>query len=177
MDLGATLCTRSRPRCGDCPVAVRCGALRQGRVDELPAQRPARRVDVRSAELVLLLSGDAVLLERRPAKGLWGGLWSLPELSPPAREGAVAGVDESAVAGWVGARFGVAVDAVSVHGEIRHAFTHFRLRARVWRVRLAPGSPAGPGMLERLALREAAGAPLPRPVRTLLEGLGDRAGG
>ena len=176
MDLGATLCTRSRPRCHDCPVAARCGARLQGRVDALPAKRPARRVAVRTAELVLLLSGDAVLLERRPATGLWGGLWSLPEFSPPAKDGPASQADAAAVSAWVGRRFGVRVAQAAVHGEIRHAFTHFRLQARVWQVRLEAGAPVPAGVLERLAPRDAGAAPLPRPVRSLLEGLDDTAG-
>jgi len=171
MDLGATLCTRSRPRCDDCPVAARCGARRQGRVDALPARRPARRVDVRTAELVLLVCGDTVLLERRPATGLWGGLWSLPEFSPPAKDGPAPQADAQAVSDWVRRRFGLRVEAVCVHGEVRHAFTHFRLQARVWQARIAPDAIHPAGLLERLAPREAGTAPLPRPVRSLLEAL------
>jgi A/G-specific adenine glycosylase len=195
MDLGATVCVRTRPRCEVCPVAAHCEARAQGRVDALPTPRPARASDVRRAELLLLRSGDAVLLERRPPTGLWGGLWSLPELTPPTRGGVEAtgtvdtpdtsggtdgtdgpGLDAVTVAARVVARYGAPVGAPTVHGEIRHAFTHFRLRARVWSATLDAGASQVPVPgHEWLAPGEAAGAPLPRPIKTLLTGLDDPA--
>ena len=176
MDLGATVCVRTRPRCASCPVAARCEARAQGREDALPTARPARIVPVRRAELMLLRSGGAVLLERRAPSGLWGGLWSLPELAAPERDApARADTGPAAVAAWVAARYGPLADRPQVHGEIRHAFTHFRLHARVWEAVLADADTQAaraprPGH-EWLALIDADGAPLPRPVKTLLTGL------
>ena len=171
MDLGATLCVRARPRCEACPVATRCVARVQGRVDALPAPRPARAVDTRSADWLLLRSGDAVLLERRARTGLWGGLWSLPELSPP---GAPRPVDSVApdVLDWVRGRLGATVIETRQVAQVRHAFTHFRLRARVWEARVDAATAAAEPPADHLwmALREAADAPLPRPVKTLLTG-------
>jgi A/G-specific adenine glycosylase len=175
MDLGATLCVRTRPRCADCPVAGRCEARAQGRVDVLPTPRPARVTETRSADWLLLRAGDAVLLERRASSGLWGGLWSLPEPSPPLRAAAVEPPpDADAIAAWAAARIGSlpGLQAAAPVAEVRHAFTHFRLRARVWQALLPgdarPPAPAGPLWL---ALSEVEGAPLPRPVKTLLAGL------
>ncbi len=178
MDLGATLCVRTRPRCADCPVADRCEARALGRVDTLPTPRPARVTETRSADWLLLRAGDAVLLERRASSGLWGGLWSLPEPAPPLR--AAAGeppLDADAIADWMAARIGSLPrsQAPGSVAEVRHAFTHFRLRARVWQV-LLPGEtrPPAPAGHLWLLLSEVDGAPLPRPVKTLLAGLGHR---
>jgi len=175
MDLGATVCVRARPRCDVCPVADRCEARRLGRVDALPTPRAPRRVETRDAELLLLRSGGAVLLERRPGTGLWGGLWSLPEFAAPTRGALPAAADAGALAAWAGTRFGMPIGEPAVLQAFRHTFTHFRLHARVWQAEVAIGLPAPEGH-EWLALADAAGAPLPRPIKTLLVSLPAQAG-
>jgi A/G-specific adenine glycosylase len=79
MDLGATLCTRSKPACGQCPVKGSCQAYASDRVGQFPASRPALKIRKRSFQMLILTDRDGkVLLERRPPAGIWGGLWSLP---------------------------------------------------------------------------------------------------
>jgi A/G-specific adenine glycosylase len=178
MDLGATVCVRTRPRCDACPVAGRCVARAQGRVDALPSPRPVRAVGTRGAHWALVRAGDAVLLERRAAAGLWGGLWSLPEIVPPREAVTPDAVDAAAVAAWARARLGLDADAgrIAPVGDVRHAFTHFRLRARVWSLPVDASASAPDGHLW-LALADAAGAPLPRPVKALLTGIATPADG
>jgi A/G-specific adenine glycosylase len=84
MDLGATLCTRSAPRCGECPVATDCVARFEGRIADLPAPRPARARPARAVRVLVLEHAGTILLEKRPAAGIWAGLWSLPEIDPDA---------------------------------------------------------------------------------------------
>jgi A/G-specific adenine glycosylase len=79
MDLGATLCTRARPSCGRCPVAKDCVALREDRIAELPSARKRRPLPLRRTTWLVLQHQGAVLLERRPSPGIWGGLWVFPE--------------------------------------------------------------------------------------------------
>jgi A/G-specific adenine glycosylase len=79
MDLGATLCKRSSPNCGVCPVNVDCLALAQAKVSELPTPRPANKITDTTVHMLLLEDdGGRVLLEKRPPAGIWGGLWCLP---------------------------------------------------------------------------------------------------
>src|SRR5689334_18575699 len=80
MDLGATLCTRSRPRCDDCPIASDCRARLQGRQGELPAAKKRRALRKQKHAVMLVARRDQeVLLVQRPPSGIWGGLWCLPE--------------------------------------------------------------------------------------------------
>jgi A/G-specific adenine glycosylase len=148
MDLGATVCTRSRPDCARCPAARGCVARREGRVAELPAPRARKVLPVKRATWYVHLNRGQVLLERRPEAGLWGGLWTFPE---------------KRLAGGAAPRRLPIVD---------HGFTHFRLRARplVCDVRDAVARDAGAGRLW-VDLADAPGAAVPAPVRALLRAL------
>ncbi|MFP5383114.1 MAG: A/G-specific adenine glycosylase [Gammaproteobacteria bacterium] len=117
MDLGATVCTRSKPRCSDCPLAAGCIARAQGNPQEYPGRRAKpRSVPVRSALLLLLRDTDGqVLLERRPAAGLWGGLWSLPQCE-----------DHSEVTAALATR-NLRELARAPLPAFRHTFSHFHL--------------------------------------------------
>lgn len=159
MDLGATVCTRGRPRCGQCPVSASCVALRDAREAELPTPRPRKAVPQRSCEVLILQAGDSVLLEQRPASGIWGGLFSLPEMI----EG------ESAEAACL-RRFGLALDGWQALEPVEHVFTHFRLEIRPWRLQIAAPMPlAGEaGSMSWIARGTLGEVGLPAPVRRLL---------
>ena len=169
MDLGATVCVRRDPRCGQCPVAPLCEARRVGRQETLPTPRPARTAEVRFAQWLVLTAGDDILVERRAPVGIWGGLWSLPEPVSP-RVGALApqACDPGAVTEWIASRLGMRAASVEPLGEVRHAFTHFRLRAQVWAARVDGQGLALPLDHQWLSRTAVSDAPLPRPVKRLL---------
>ncbi len=82
MDLGATLCTRSRPDCLNCPLARQCQAFQHNAVARYPNKKPGKTIPKRETYALILLSKDnEILLEQRPDTGIWGGLFSLPEQS------------------------------------------------------------------------------------------------
>jgi len=117
MDLGATVCTRHQPACTRCPLQAMCLAFRAGVAEQLPARRPTRQRPRRACAVLLLRVDESrVLLEKRPAGGLWGGLWGLPELNA---------VDEAAA--WCERELGAAPLEMLVHPVLRHGFTHFEL--------------------------------------------------
>ena len=117
MDLGATLCVRLRPLCSVCPLQTDCAARREGAQAKYPAPRPRRETPRReTAFLVLRDPGGALLLERRPPAGIWGGLWCFPECEPDA--------DVEAVCR---SRFGVRPATITAFAPIAHGFTHFKL--------------------------------------------------
>jgi A/G-specific adenine glycosylase len=79
MDLGATLCTRAKPGCNQCPVSRSCKAHILNTVEHFPGKRPRLKITKKSIQMLILTDGNGkVLLERRPPAGIWGGLWSLP---------------------------------------------------------------------------------------------------
>jgi len=140
MDLGATICTRAKPRCEACPVSDQCKARRSGRTAEFPPPRERRELPQREATWLVLRRNGAVLVEQRPAPGIWGGLWCFPELNGARPRGARA------------------------LAPIEHGFTHFRLRIRPLLVDGTASQRKG----RWLRLNEAERAALPAPVKTLL---------
>jgi len=132
MDLGATVCTRSRPACTLCPMNAICFAAREGRQAELPGRKQRRHRGSREATLLIAESGAAgslaILLERRPAPGVWGGLWSPPQFD-----------SETAALDWCRRELGELEAAHEPLAPIDHAFTHFDLRLNPVRVRCKPG--------------------------------------
>ncbi|MBK1733760.1 A/G-specific adenine glycosylase [Halorhodospira abdelmalekii] len=116
MDLGARLCLRRAPHCNRCPLAFACLAQQRGRTADVPAPRPPRVRPLRRLRLLLIERDDAVLLEQRPAAGIWGGLWSLPECALS---------DDPCQ--WVFQRFGWPVERGRELAVRRHALTHFEL--------------------------------------------------
>jgi len=127
MDLGATVCTRHRPSCGDCPLAAGCTALARAEVERYPVRRQAGALPLRR-RLALIIEDPQgrLLLERRPAQGVWGGLWSFPEAAADADAA-------TCLAGLVGAP----LEAAPQRGEPRHhTFSHYRLELHPVHARL-----------------------------------------
>ncbi len=80
MDLGATLCSRSKPDCQACPVSSDCQAHQQGLQNQLPKPKPRKAIPLRKTWMSHVETPDGlILLEKRPSQGIWGGLYSLPE--------------------------------------------------------------------------------------------------
>ena len=117
MDLGATLCRRSKPECKACPLTADCRARIEGLQSVLPTPKPRKARPLRHTIMLLIIDHNGhVLLRRRPADGLWGGLWSLPEIA----------LDEDPDA-WCRQHFGqVPLTSAAMPG-VRHGFTHFEL--------------------------------------------------
>src|SRR5690606_23845474 len=117
MDLGATVCTRSRPACTQCPLAASCQARAAGSPTAWPQARAKKPLPQQHWQLLLLHDAEGrVLLQKRPPAGIWGGLWCQPVSE--------AG-DALALAGTLPGRSCLQ----AVRGPaIAHAFSHFRVR-------------------------------------------------
>jgi A/G-specific adenine glycosylase len=152
MDLGATLCTRSKPRCADCPVATGCVARRDGRQAELPTAKLRAKTPEKSASFVLLSDGKRLLLERRPPSGLWGGLLVPPEGEPD----------------QVASRLGLQLGSQEKLPALKHTFTHFKLTLEPVVCRIEPHAHLGEAGLEWVDIDKAADAGVPTPIRKLI---------
>ena len=127
MDLGATLCTRGRPACEQCPLREGCVAHATERQAALPSPRPRKSRRLRQAIMLLLQAPDgAVWLETRPQRGLWGGLHGFPEFDSAA-----------SLDGWLIGKALPVAELPEPLAVLRHAFTHFDLDIRPVRVRLS----------------------------------------
>nr|WP_295356482.1 A/G-specific adenine glycosylase [Accumulibacter sp.] len=156
MDLGATLCVHRQPACDRCPLASLCAARQQGRQAALPVPVARKPLPERRGSVIVLTDGRQVLLERRPASGIWGGLLSLPE---------VVGGSVEALAQRHGCRLLMASELPSV----RHRFTHFRLTLAVLRADVEfIARSACEDRWHWLPLERVGEAALPTPTRRLL---------
>jgi A/G-specific adenine glycosylase len=164
MDLGATVCVRGKPRCEACPVAADCVARRRGTIGCLPAPRPRLARRQRRTHMLVLLHAGEVLLEKRAASGIWGGLWSLPEVASSAD-----------IAARCAQRYGAEIATHARLPTVAHGFTHFKLDIEphcLGVARVAPRA-AAPGAMW-LPLEEALGAAIPAPVRRILAALAEK---
>ena len=117
MDLGATVCARSKPNCEQCPLSERCQAKAQGRVSEFPFSKPKKQKPIKSAYMLIAKANEQVFMYQRPASGIWGGLYSFPEFD-----------SLTEIESYLGAR-GVNLSGVDVIADetqmFRHTFSHY----------------------------------------------------
>ena len=157
MDLGATLCTRNKPKCSACPLRETCVAHHEGRTALLPQRKPKKATPQRTCVMLVLRHGREVLLEKRPPAGIWGGLWCLPQFDTEkeaARSAPASGAD------W---------NERTSLDVIEHGFTHYHLTIQPISLRITKRSM----QLEEtsrwwLPLDDAQDAALPAPVKKLL---------
>lgn len=117
MDLGALICKRSSPACGQCPLPPICLSYKQQTQLKFPQSRPAKKRPQKHRWMLLHQHDNRLLLEHRPPHGIWGGLWSLPELE------SLEGLE-----GWQRNKLGY-LHAVEKCQEnlVKHPFSHFDL--------------------------------------------------
>jgi A/G-specific adenine glycosylase len=140
--------------------------LREARIDELPGRKAARASPTRQTAMLVVLSQGEVLLHKRPAEGIWGGLWSLPEAPADAAPG-----------DWARASLGLRISRVEELAPFTHAFTHFRLSVRPWLLQpVRSRATAVPRGFMWLGLAEVGAAALPAPVKKLLLSLAREKG-
>ncbi|MFP8968133.1 A/G-specific adenine glycosylase [Pokkaliibacter sp. CJK22405] len=117
MDMGATLCTRSKPMCLLCPLEDSCEAHQQHREAEFPGKKPRKALPEKTRHLLILKDEQGrVLLEQRPPTGIWGGLWSFPEA-----------LNRSELDDMAQSRGGKASSKITLEPR-QHTFSHFHLQ-------------------------------------------------
>lgn len=172
MDLGATLCTRSKPDCERCPLTSTCQAYQQNMQQSLPKSKPKKTLPHKQTRLLHIISSDnlntsndchRVLLEKRPSPGIWGGLHSLPECS--------ATLSMNEVQAYCEQQFDIEILKHSELSSFHHTFSHYKLELRPIQIWARPRSNAvneasdhywfGPESVSRLGL--------PAPIKKYLQ--------
>ncbi|MBT8079478.1 MAG: A/G-specific adenine glycosylase [Gammaproteobacteria bacterium] len=160
MDIGATICTRSSPDCVACPLNADCIALREDRTHEVPGKKEKKAKPLRQTQMVIAHHDGAVFLERRPPSGIWGGLWSLPEIDT--------GAD---VAAWCHTRLSLNPAETDRWDTLRHSFSHYDLDIAPVVVRLVDSAGQVADNADSLWYDPLKGAQigLPAPVAKLIQ--------
>jgi A/G-specific adenine glycosylase len=161
MDLGATLCSRSDPACVLCPLQDDCVARVEGRTANLPTPKPGKVVPQKHACVLWLLNAEGeVLMQRRPATGIWASLWTLPQAD-----------DAVSSRAWFEQQLCGDFNEVEPLPAIDHAFSHYKLRLQPLRLRgVALRDRVGDNDdLRWVARGEFASLGIPAPIRKLLE--------
>jgi A/G-specific adenine glycosylase len=157
MDLGATLCTRSKPACSECPVQKNCKAFLHNTVALYPGKRPRLKVTQKSFQMLIIFNKDGnVLLERRPPTGIWGGLWSLPA------------DDDGRL---LEQRLGVEISELRSLPEIKHQLTHIQMHIQPLIGHAEPAARSVECSSDQrwFSQDDWPNLGLPKPVRQLLE--------
>ena len=119
MDLGATICVRGNPACTHCPLSKSCMAHQTNMTHLIPAKKNAKPLPVRAATLLILQHQEQVLLLKRPPRGIWGGLWSFPEMpEEPLKK---------SIEAFCLKRFRIKPGSYDLLDSFRHSFTHYHL--------------------------------------------------
>jgi len=166
MDLGATLCTRSAPACERCPLADGCAARTHRDPHLYPGKKPRRILPVKATHFLIARNSEGdVWLEKRPASGIWGGLWCFPEIDTPARG------SDHCLDLW-----GKAPARVDIRGAFRHTFSHYHLDITpvVVELDITPHAVMEAARQLWYNLRQPPHIGLAAPVAALLDSLADR---
>lgn len=115
MDLGATVCTRSRPNCSACPLTPTCIGYREGSQTKFPGKKPKKVMPSRSTCMLLPVWQQQTLMYQRPPSGIWGGLWSFVEAEAPT------------AIGHALQQHGMQAYQLTELAAFRHTFSHFHL--------------------------------------------------
>ncbi len=151
MDLGATLCTRSKPKCSACPVNSSCTALANHNVRQLPTPKLRKAIPERNIYFLVHKNGSDIMLEKRANTGIWGGLWSFPEAETLSKN------DQ---------------ENMQVLPKFSHTFTHFKLHIQPVLIQSAEQT-IMPNSLW-IGIDEATKAAIPTPVRKILLNLSNK---
>ena len=181
MDFGATWCTTRKPVClsseKKCPFEKDCQANLSNQVLSLPQKIVKAKSPEFDCDMLLIRSGNAILLQKRPSKAIWGGLWSLPESvwvakstprkqAPSLKRLLVAALPDESPAAWL-----KACKTIKAGPHIKHVFTHRRLWIQIWQVNATKSLESENAHLKWVPLNQLGRYGLPQPIKILLQGL------
>ena len=181
MDFGATWCTSRKPVCltGEkkCPYLKDCQANLSDQVLLFPQKVVKAKSPEFNCDMVLMRSGNSILLQKRPSKAIWGGLWSLPEtpwasrLSAKQSAGTVKDLLALALPNEKIATLSKTSQKMIRGEQIKHVFSHRRLWIQIWELNLSKPNEFSSPDLKWVPLRQLGRYGLPQPIKVLLQKL------
>ncbi len=160
MDLGATLCTRTKPACLLCPLQAHCAGWAEGEPTRYPVKKASKAIPEKFTTLLIFLNAEGeVLLEQRPPAGIWGGLWSFPESAAD---------DDATLKQILKADWGVTRVQPEWLAERGHTFSHYHLTMRPALLRKAKLSQVSGRASRWCKLGALPALGLPAPVKQML---------
>ena len=158
MDLGAILCTPKKPTCTDCPLKNTCLAYQKNRVEQYPEKPQKKTIPIKREQFLLLHTTDgAIYLEKRPSKGIWGGLWCLPTLEM-----------EHCPTTYLKQTHAYNPETIQALLYIKHTFTHFQLHIHALAIKITtPNTPNEHGRWFNAADLSSLG--IASPVNTIIQ--------
>jgi A/G-specific adenine glycosylase len=157
MDLGATICKRSKPKCESCPLQKNCKAYAEHKASCLPTPKPKKAIPQKETTMLIIRMGKEVLLQKRPQTGIWAGLWSLPEISMT-----------DIATEQANASFGLTTEAEEPLDIVNHAFTHYKLAITPQPLTVISTNKQTTPIAIWMPIEDALGAAIPTPVRNIL---------
>jgi A/G-specific adenine glycosylase len=180
MDFGATWCTSRKPVCmsGDkkCPFEKDCQANLSNQVLELPQKIIKAKSPEFDCDMLLVRHDNSILLQKRPSKAIWGGLWSLPESpwvakDPSRKLPSLKTLLEAALSDESFSVWFKACKTATEGPQIKHVFTHRRLWMQIWNINISKYVEPSIANLKWVPLNQLGRYGLPQPIKTLLQGL------
>ena len=167
MDLGATVCTRTKPKCAICPVQHDCIALEFDRISQLPGKKPKKVMPVKTTQMLYIQHQDSsVYLYKRALTGIWPGLYSLPEIA-----------QDETVTEFMRKQFGLDETMYTVRAkalnDFRHTFSHYHLDISVSKICVSNSAKAGVGENTSLwyQVNDKAAVGLAAPIQKIVDSL------
>jgi len=159
MDLGSSVCSRTKPACVQCPLCFGCGSYKENKTTLYPQPKPRKKLPEKSSFfLIITNTQNEILLEKRAEKGIWGGLWAFPQILT---------IDE--LESWLVERQLVKNGSIVYWQSFRHTFSHFHLQIKPIHIMIDP--PLIPLDLSRFHWHQVANEiklGVPAPVKKLL---------
>ncbi|WP_273431503.1 A/G-specific adenine glycosylase [Chitinibacter tainanensis] len=159
MDLGATVCTPKKPSCLTCPMSADCQARLSNRQAELPTPKPKKAVPEKSTVMLIIRNAQGqILLQKRPPTGIWGGLWSLPEVA-----------STLAASELAAQQFGLEIELEPALPDFVHVFTHYKLTITPQPAYAIAASALHESNAQWFNIDAALAAGIPTPIRKILQ--------
>ena len=160
MDLGATICKRSQPICNNCPLQSNCVSFKRNLTKDIPVSKPKKTLLTKEIFLLVLNSNNSYLFKKKPSKGIWAGLWSIPDLE-----------NFGNTPNWIKENLCESNFKILKSGQHKTSFTHYKLNINFQYISLDTMELPKIDNYKWIEKNNLKNAALPSPIKTILNSL------